>query len=430
MLLVPDLQEALRFYDLGIRVVYAEIDRPETYRLVRAEQALLVAATGSDVTNTNVAFTVRELNPSVPILATADSKDAVDILGLAGSSQVIELPEMMGQALARRISGADARAHVIGNFGELLIAEATAAGTPLVGKTIAESGLRTHTGVTIVGLWHRGTFAMGTADTRIEAQTVLVLAGSTEQLRRYDELFCIYHVSGQPVVVIGGGRVGTATARALKDREIECRIIEKERERCEVGRNYVRGDAADLATLKLAGIDDTPAVVITPNNDDISIYLTIYCRRLRPDVQIITRATNERNVSTLHRAGADFVLSYATMGATAIFNFLKQTSILLLAEGLHVAETEVPQSLVGMTLAEAAIPQRTACTVVAIRRQGKVEINPGPSARLDHGAEIILICTPEAERQFVEFYKAHKITEKTIEPLAANSARNKKSARE
>ena len=73
-LLVNHLEEALRLHDLGFQVVLAESDRPETYRLVRAEQAALVAATGNDMANTNVAFTVREMSQSVPIVTTANSE--------------------------------------------------------------------------------------------------------------------------------------------------------------------------------------------------------------------------------------------------------------------------------------------------------------------------------------------------------------------
>jgi voltage-gated potassium channel len=156
---------------------------------VRAEQAALVAATGNDMANTNVAFTVREMSQSVPIVTTANSSDSVDILQLAGSSYVIQLGEMMGQALARRIIGVDARAHVIGEFGDLLIAEATAAGTPLVGRTLAESNLRKHTGLNVIGIWKRGQYEIASAATRIEAASVMVLAGSAQQLQKYDELF-------------------------------------------------------------------------------------------------------------------------------------------------------------------------------------------------------------------------------------------------
>ncbi|MFN7138818.1 MAG: potassium channel family protein [Limisphaerales bacterium] len=413
VLLVNDLNEALKLHDMGMKVMFGEVDRLETYKLARVDKAALIAATGTDVVNTNIAFTAREMSSTVPIATTASFADSVDILQLAGSSHVIQLAEMMGQSLARRISGVDARTHVIGQFGELLIAEATASGTPLVGKTLAQSGVREHAGVSIIGVWKRGKFETATAETKIDAHSVLVLAGSQDQLNAYDELFCIYHVSGAPVIIVGGGRVGRATARALEEREVDYRIVEPSKERIRSDK-YVLGSAADLATLERAGIKESPAIVITPHEDDTNIYLTIYCRRLRPDIQIITRATRERNVATMHRAGADFVLSYASMGATAIFNFLRRTDILMVTEGLHVAETEVPPGLVGMTLAEAAIPRETQCTVVALRTPQGLKINPEPSLQLPKGAEIILICTPEGEERFIKRYGAEDIKRKPI----------------
>jgi voltage-gated potassium channel len=229
------------------------------------------------------------MSQNVPIITTASSKDSVDILELAGSSLVIELGEMMGQALARRISGVDARAHVIGEFGNLLIAEATAAGTPLVGRTLAESDLRKHTGVNVIGIWKRGQYEAASADTLIDANSVLVLAGSAQQLRKYDELFCIYNVSPGSVLIIGGGRVGRAIARALKEHEVDYRIVESNPARIRDTATYIEGSAADREALERAGIDHTPAVVITTHDDDTNIYLTIYCRRLRPDIQIISR---------------------------------------------------------------------------------------------------------------------------------------------
>jgi Trk K+ transport system NAD-binding subunit len=406
VLVVGELEEALRLHDLGVRVLYGEVDRPETYCLARVEQAAMVAATGNDFVNTNIAFTIRELTERVPIITTANSEDSVDILALAGSSRVLQLAEMMGNTLARRVSGADATAHVIGEFGEVRIAEATAAGTPLVGKTLAETHLREHAGVSVIGLWKRGQFEVATAGTRIDAHSVLLLAGSEEQLHGYDELFCIYHVSSAPVIIIGGGRVGRATARALAEREIDYRIVETQPDRIRDKEKYIEGNAADLATLERAGLRECPAIVITPHDDDQNIYLTIYCRRLRPDVQIISRAVRERNVSTLHRAGADFVLSYAWMGATAIFNCLNRTDVLMVAEGLHVCETEVPPLLVGKTLAEAAVPRETGCSIVALRTPSGLRINPAANEAMHSSHRLILICTPEAEHRFLERYGA------------------------
>ena len=418
-LLVNDLDEALRLHDLGYQVVLAESDRPKTYKLVRAERAALVAATGNDLANTNIAFTVREMSESVPIVTTASSEDSVDILRLAGSSYVIQLGEMMGQALARRITGVDARAHVIGEFGDLLVAEATAAGTPLVGRTLAESNLRKHTGLNVIGIWNRGEYEIASAATHIDAASVLVLAGSAQQIRSYDELFCIYNVSPGSVIIIGGGRVGRAVARALKEHDLHYHLVESNPARILDQETYIEGSAADRDTLQRAGIDHAPAVVITPHDDDMNIYLTIYCRRLRPDIQIISRATRERNVSTLHRAGADFVLSYASMGATTIFNYLRRAGVVVIAEGLHLAETRVPDMLGGLTLERAAIPSQTGCNVVALRSETGMTINPDPSAVLKRGDEIILIGTPESEQRFMKRYGAQSLRAEPIAPTGA-----------
>ena len=106
-LLIPDLAETLRLYDLGYKVVRGDLDNPAVYERVHADRAALVVTTASDQVNTNVAFTVREVTETVPIIATANAAASVDILELAGVSHVLQLGKMMGQALARRVSGGD-----------------------------------------------------------------------------------------------------------------------------------------------------------------------------------------------------------------------------------------------------------------------------------------------------------------------------------
>ena len=402
-LLVQDLNEALRLYDLDINVVRGDLDDPETYTRARAARAALIATTATDTINTNVAVTVREIAPDVPIIATATDPASTDILELAGASHVLQLDRMMGQSLARCAIGGDAITHVIGRVDELLIAEANAARTPLVGKTLRENRFN-ELGVTVAGVWERGRFEVAGPDTRISEHTILVLAGSREQLLSYDEQFAIYNVSAAPVLIIGGGGVGQATVRALQDRSIDFRMVDR-RPRGPVDPDrLIVGSAAELEVLERAGIHKTPTVIITPRDDNTNIYLTIYCRRLRPDVQIISRATLERNVPTLHRAGADFVMSYATMGASAAFNLLERSDILMVAEGLDVLRMRVPPGLRGKSLAESAMRAKTGCTVIAVARNSAMETNPDPHVPLPADAEIVLIGTVEAERRFLEVY--------------------------
>jgi Trk K+ transport system NAD-binding subunit len=403
-IITPDQQMVLELYDRGYKTILGDLDDMETFRKARADKAALVFFNNDDQTNTNATFTLREFSKDVQIVASAEAPESLDILELAGSSQVFQFSRMLGRALARRVLGVSMHANVIGRFDDLLIAEAPAMRTPLDGKTIMQSRLRETTGVNIVGMWERGKFFAPFPDTRITSETVLVLAGSEKQLEKYDEIYGIYNLSFAPVLILGGGRVGRAAAQALDENEVEYRIVEKNPRLVADKEKYVTGSAADLNILKKAGIDKAPSVIITTNNDDLNIYLTIYCRKLKPEIQIITRATRERSISKLHHAGADLVMSYASMGANTIINHLKGDNVLMVSEGLDIFKEKVPKSLVGKTLAESEIRKKTGCSVIAIDSQGITKINPVPDSILKEGDELILIGSTESEAKFLSSF--------------------------
>jgi Trk K+ transport system NAD-binding subunit len=405
-ILVSDLQKAIELTDQDFNVVLGDPDDPDTYRRLRIRSCSMIVTTANDMINTNITFTVRELFPDVRIVATANNPDSVDILKLAGASQVVQMGDMLGKSLARRTLGGNARVHVIGHIDTLVIGEATAMDTPLIGKTLSESGLREKVGINVVGIWERGKFILPQPDSIITEKTVLVLAGTVDQLRKYDELLSIYHVSDKPVVIIGAGRVGRAAAKSLEDRQIDYRIIDKDpaREKLVKKDKFILGDAADLDILEVAGLREAHSILITTHDDDVNIYLTIYCRQLRPNLQIISRTTFDKNVSTMHRAGADFVMSYATMGSSAILNILENHDILMVAEGLNVFNKKVSRSLVGKDLIESGIRQKTGCSVIAVRRDDELQVNPDPTIRLQKTDELIMIGLVENEEMFGEVF--------------------------
>ena len=410
-LITPNLAHAQQLYDQGINVVVGDLDNPETYKKMQIEQAALVATTDTDPINTHIAFTVRDLNPTVPIISKADDPDSVDILQLAGCDHVLQLEKMLGASLARRTQSGETAAHVIGQYDDLFIAETTAAHTPLVGQTLEEIGLRRELGLTAVGVWERGIFQSALPDTRIGPHTVLVMTGTQSQLDRFNELFCIYKVSNAPVVIIGGGGVGMEAARTLVEQGIDYRIVEKDADQAQRLDNCIVGNAADFEVLKSAEIMNALTVIITTHDDDINVYLTVYCRRLNPEIQIISRVTQERNIATLHRAGADFVMSYASMGADAIFNFLKRSDTLMVAESLSVFSEDIsvfrmkmPSSLVGKTIANSHIRRNTGCTIIALNDNHEMQLNPDPNKPLPGAAEILLIGSSEGEKRFLDMY--------------------------
>ena len=164
------------------------------------------------------------------------------------------------------------------------------------------------------------------------------------------------------------------------------------------------GDAADRDVLTAAGLDEASAVLITTHDDDVNVYLTRYCRGLRPEVRIVSRSRLDRNVTTLYRAGADAVLSYSGSGSAAIWNQFRGDETLLVAQGLNVFRSPVPKELAGKTLAESHVYRRTECNVVAIESAGRIEGNPDPNVPLPTGGELILVGTNIAESKFSEVF--------------------------
>ncbi len=402
---VQDTQTATELLEMNVKVVIGELDKPETYLNLRVEQAALVFVNNNDMLNTNIIATIREVAESVPIITIADAFDSIDILELAGATHVFQFTRMLGVTMAHHALGVSAQANIVGALGGVYIAEAYAARTPYEGKELIESGLREKTGVIVVGIWRRGVFEIPRPQTVIHPNSILLLAGSKEHFRKYDEFVGSSRAYEAPVVILGGGRVGEAAAETLEEIGIDYRVVEKNRKSIKDRNKYILGDAADIHALERAGISsESPAVLITTHDDDINIYLTIYCRELRPNIQIISRAIQDRNISKLYSVGADIVLSYASMGANKIINILKPDEILMLAEGLNVFKAQSPASLTGKTLSENQIRRKTGCNVIAIRSGESFNINPDPTVKLQNDDELILIGTAEAEKNFKDVF--------------------------
>ncbi len=407
VIVTGELQNALDLHDLGFHSVFGDLDDPRTYQRIRVDAASLVVVMNDDMVSTNIIYTIREISPNVRTVTNADMDESLDILQLAGSTHVFQFTKMLGRSLARRILGVGMKANIVGRFDDLRIAEAPAMRTWMQGKTLAETRLREKAGVTVVGVWDQGKFAIPTAETRMNDSTVLLLAGTGDHLDRFDALMGFSEEDSPkiaPVLVLGGGRVGQAVALSLDARGVDYRVVEKNAAIAAKHDRFIKGSAGDLEILTRAGIEETPAIIITTHDDNVNIYLTIYCRRLRPDAQIICRASLDRNVNTLHRAGANLVMSFSAMVNSTIMNLLEPQQMLMLSEGLNVFRVAVPGPLAHRRLKAAQIREDTGCSVVAVKHKEELTINPDPETVLAKIDELLLIGTARAEKAFVEKY--------------------------
>ncbi len=408
VLLCNESTATLDLIDQGYTAIMGDHDDGNVYRNLALNKAAMLVALDNDMRNTNITFTARDVDKNIPITCSVQSDDAIDILDLAGATHVIQYHKLLGTALARRVLDSNSPTSVISEYGELVIAEAPVMRTPLVGQSLISCGLRANTGVNVVGLWERGKFVFPTPDTVFTDASVAVMAGTKEQMDAVNT-FLKSPVKGEetPIVILGYGRVGMAAGEYLQSVQRKHCFVEKNMRlsRKIAHKNLIVGDASDIETLEEAGIRTSPTVIITTHDDDTNIYLTLYCRRLRPDLQIISRANLDRNIGILHAAGADLVLSLASMMSSSVVNLLAPGKVFMLNEGLKIFRTKVGEKLHGKSLIKSGIRVLTSCSVVAIRdKGGAMQINPSPEHIFDASEEMYLIGDLQAEKSFHETY--------------------------
>ena len=406
----PDPTAAARMVGEGIGVVTGDNDSSATYQRMHAGAARMLLANCEDTVNTNITITAREIAPHLPITAIAEEEDAIDVLELSGATTVLPLKHKLGEYLANRVYTGRSGAHVIGAYRGLQIAELPARDTAFAGITVRETRLRETTGVSVVGLWERGKLRPAFPDSTIQPDRVIVVAGTASQIAALDASMPGDGRPPAPVLIVGAGKVGQAAARSLTRKGIEVHAIDRSGPALEQMRSDIRsafpGDAADRRVLEDAGIQRVSSVLLTTNDDAMNIYLAVYCRRLNPALRIVSRITHERNVEAIHRAGADFALSYTTLGVEAVVSLLRGYELVVLGEGVELFSIPVPSSLSGRRLADSGIGSATGMSVVALDRDGALVTQLTRETPLDRGAVLLMLGSLEQRRKFGELFEA------------------------
>ncbi|MBO3097829.1 potassium channel family protein [Gelidibacter pelagius] len=403
-----DIEKAIKHHDDNVPVLLGELDDQDTFILANIKDAKLVLINRDDFLNTKIILTIREIAPTVPIVAIATLIESVDVQQLSGADHVLPVKKWLGEQLANRVNTQHAESHAIGQYEDLLIAELPVYNTPLVSKLIRETDLRQKFGVSIVGIWERGRLQPITGNEKLTQESILVIIGHKEQLKNIDELFHDYTVNPHPVLLIGAGRVGLAAAKSLHKNGVLVNVVDMDPEVCKKVSPFCNkvyaGDASDYQLLKKAGILEAPSVLLSTHDDTMNIYLASYCRQLNKDVRIVSRISEARNVDIIQKAGANFVLSYSTLGSEAVLSISKDQELTVLGEGFTLFIIPIPKSLEGKSLAESDIGAKTGLSVIAIKENSEVMTLLSAKTILPHGAEIVMLGNIEMKHKFNKIY--------------------------
>ena len=210
-------------------------------------------------------------------------------------------------------------------------------------------------------------------------------------------------------VVCGFGRVGRQVVEHFVSSGMDVVVIDREDREGRLQNGdvlYVLGNAETETALEQAGIQRARGLVAAVDSDTENVFITLSARQLNPKLRVIARASNEETARKLQLVGAERVVSpYVASGrrmahlalrphAVDFFDTLSNPLRGLDVE-VHEVEIEAGSPLAGRSLRDSDMRRTTGVIVVALRTEGRIELNPDPDRVLEPGSHLLALGTPE-----------------------------------
>jgi voltage-gated potassium channel len=200
-------------------------------------------------------------------------------------------------------------------------------------------------------------------------------------------------------IICGAGEIGTHVINEFIRMKKPFVVIERNHEVIQrlLEREYipfVEGNADEDEVLRRAGIEQAKGLISVLPEDKDNLFTIVAARTLQPNIRIVTKAVKEGSVSKLKRAGANSVISTRAIGGMRIASEMLRPAVVSFLDSimleheltLRVEEAAVDSSssMVGMTLAQSQITQKTGLAVIAVKdgEQDKYTHNPGANYTL------------------------------------------------
>ena len=232
-------------------------------------------------------------------------------------------------------------------------------------------------------------------------------------------------------LICGFGRNGQYLARFLGQEGVNYLALDMDpdrvREAAAAGESVVFGDVSRKEALIAAGLMRASVVIVTINDTALSEKLLHHVQTLRPELPVVVRTADERDMGRLSRAGAAEVVPEALEASlmlashalvlvgvpiNRVLKRIRQTRTeryrLLRGffHGMSDRDEEEEQRLhsiwltkgaraIGQTLADLNL-QSHGCEISAIRRRGIRALEPAPETRLQEGDVVVILGDGEA----------------------------------
>ena len=198
-------------------------------------------------------------------------------------------------------------------------------------------------------------------------------------------------------LIIGAGRFGSALATTLYNAGHEVVVVDRDALRVEAINNRVTHavmlDATDEDELGTLGLNTFSRVVVAIGGDLEASVLTIVAAKSQGAAHVISKATSETSARVMLTVGADEVVRPEhDMGVRLAKNLLTPSIVdaFELGEHYEVVEFRARDKLCGR-LQDLKLSNRFGVQVIAIIRQGTLDVSPSADYVIRPGDDVVMI---------------------------------------
>src|SRR5581483_2198738 len=113
------------------------------------------------------------------------------------------------------------------------------------------------------------------------------------------------------IIICGYGRVGRRVAEEFRAAGVKYVVLDFSEEQ----ELFIEGNATEDEDLERAGLQHAAGIVVASDDDADNLYIALSARNVRPDIQIVARASDEDAEHKIMLAGADrVVMPYRAAG--------------------------------------------------------------------------------------------------------------------
>ncbi len=211
------------------------------------------------------------------------------------------------------------------------------------------------------------------------------------------------------VIICGFGRNGEQAAHTLKSHNVPFVVIEKDEDKLRSFHQehyellYIIGDATLDETLTKASIKNARALITALPTDADNVFIVLSARSLKPDIQIISRASDASSLPKLKKAGADNVILPDKIGGTHMATLVSKPDVIEFIDFVSGEEGEsinmesisfdsLPKEIKNRPLREVMGWRKTGVTCIGVKNaEGKFIINPDGETIINEGMKVIVL---------------------------------------